>query len=53
MSYDPSDPGYTPDPERCPAGGAHTWGTAEEWGTGRIFAACEECGASPPPEVDN
>ena len=23
--YDPTDPGYTPESERCPAGGAHVW----------------------------
>lgn len=46
--YDPADPGFTPDPERCPAGGAHTWAILEQTGTGRTWWGCEECGVAAP-----
>jgi hypothetical protein len=38
--------------DECPAGGAHTPGWAEDnWG--RLHAACDECGATPPPYEDD
>jgi hypothetical protein len=47
--YDPMDPGYTPEPERCPAtGGDHVWRIQEQAGTGRQGWACDECHADPP-----
>ena len=52
--YDPTDPGFTPEAERCPAGGAHVWTdnlTPAQILTGLrprsgVLVWCEECGAT-------
>jgi hypothetical protein len=48
--YDPTDPGYVPDDERCPGTGqGHVWGILEDYRYG-TWPGCEECGAEPPKE---